>query len=180
MHARWGLARTTPSKFLVARVSEQEAQNIPPQSRQWWRRRTIVNFAPHLVQDAASLSGCHVAFALADATSSLRVGMAVVRSTTSRAIVTARAAHLAGVAGVYGRTTTQLDPRPRSPVSPQISTDEPSQAAPRLLAEAAHHTAPLPTPPLARRHGAWRCAKSAQPPLLCAELRARALRSMTS
>ena len=34
-----------------------------------------MNFAPHLVQDDASLSGTHAALALADATSSLRVGI---------------------------------------------------------------------------------------------------------
>ena len=76
MHARCGLANTTPSKLRVARASEQGAQKISPQSRQWCLRRRSVKGLWHLVHALASRSGAHSSFDLAVPTSAFRVGIA--------------------------------------------------------------------------------------------------------
>lgn len=124
----------TPSKFLVARASEHEAQNIPPHNRQWWRRRTTVNFAPHLVHDAASLSGCHVALALADAMSSLRVGMTLARGVASRPTWQERVAAPRDLVSVRSskerrRSTGSLCARAQSTPSPPPRTTTANEAS---------------------------------------------------
>ena len=92
----------TPSRFVVARASEQEAQNIPPHSRQWWRHR---EFRPALgagrrfaiwLPRGLGLSRCNVLLA-----------WAWLLRAACRALVTARAARLAALRSSQGDTTTQ-------------------------------------------------------------------------
>ena len=166
MHARWGFARMTPSKFLFARASEHELQNIPPHSRQWCRRRSIVNFSPHLVQHVASLSGCQVPLALADATSSLRVGMASRRVAGARRCQSSCCKPRAlRPPDVRARATAQKKRAPTRLSCPRATLrryrhSSPQSAPPRPRVASTHpptprgrahtHTAPLPAAGLRR------------------------------